>query len=627
MKRSSAFSSLGEYAGEWRFKLLLALLCCLLTGCGMWKQSLARQIEQLSQQTFHRVEFYRLNLESLLARNASLPRVIAVEERLKTLLKNPEDEHARKEANHYLMHIAGSADLDATYLMDWKGLALAASNHLSPAASFAGHNYSFRPYFIDAMSKGLGIFYGVGATTGHPGYFITEPVEENGEKIGAVTVKLSLENFETAMIRSGDTVFLADAHGIVFLSSARQWKYHSLTPLDEEARGRIAASRQYGNWRIAPLGFVLPTQNRPRIVRLALPDDEPQDYLVQSVETGPLGWRTMLLAETRQERQNALLAGIAAGLTMAVLLLTVIYFRLHIQRYNERRQAEAALRQAHDELEKRIGERTAALRAANASLEEKIATLKTAESILRETRDSAVQAGKLAVLGQMAAGIGHEVNQPLTALHTFADNAALLLERGELDEVRGNLGTIKQMAARISFLVSEIKRFARKPPQEKQAVRIAEVVDQALLLVESKRRQIGARIVVEVPCEAQALAEPQRLEQVLVNLLLNALDVVAEADEKRIVVSARAGASRTRILVRDSGPGIAEDILPQLFEPFFTTKAAGRGLGLGLSISRMIVAELGGDLDVRNHESGGAAFIVRLLSVQESGDRDQESDG
>jgi two-component system C4-dicarboxylate transport sensor histidine kinase DctB len=611
----SSFSSIRESAGGWRFRLSLALVCCLLSAWGVWKQTLTRQIDPLSQQTFHRAEFYRLNLESLLARNASLPRVIAVEERLKTLLKSPEDEHARKEANRYLTNIANSADLSATYLMDGKGLTLAASNHLSPTASFVGHNYSFRPYFIDAMKKGLGLFYGVGATTGQPGYFITAPVEENGEKIGAVTVKLSLEDFETAMIRSGDTVFLTDEHGIVFLSSARPWKYHGLMPLADEVRNRIAASRQYGDWRIAPLGIALPEKKHPQLVRLALPDGEARDYLVQSVKTGPLGWRIMLLAETRQEQQKALLTGMAAGLTMAVLLLTVIYFRLHIQRYNERRQAEAALRQAHDELEKRIGERTAELCAANVSLEEKIETLKTAESILRQTRDAAVQAGKLAALGQMAAGIGHEVNQPLTALHTFADNATLLLERGDVDEVRGNLGMIKQMATRISFLVSEVKRFARKPPQEKQAVRVATVVDQALMLVEARRRRAGARIVVDTPDDVEALAEPQRLEQVLVNLLLNALDVVAEAgeaDEKRVVVSVHSVERRVHILVRDNGPGIAEDILPRVFEPFFTTKPAGRGLGLGLTISRMIVAELGGDLDVRNHEAGGAAFIVRL---------------
>ncbi|MDR0577191.1 MAG: GHKL domain-containing protein [Candidatus Accumulibacter sp.] len=606
------FLPIGEYARGWRPHLLLAAICCLLSGWVAWRATLTRQIEQLGRQTLHRAEFYRFNLESLLARNASLPRVITMEGRLKDLLKNPEEERARSEANDYLMNVANSADLNATYLMDRKGLTLAASNHRL-ASSFVGHNYSFRPYYIDAMLKGLGIFYGVGATTGYPGYFITGPVEDQGERIGAVTVKISLEDFEMAMIRSGDKVFLTDAHGIIFLASVREWKYHSLMPLGDEVRGRISASRQYGDWRIDPLGIALPLRNEPQLVRLALPGDMPQDYLVQSVKTGPLGWWVVLLAETRREQQNAWLAGIAAGLTMAVVLLAAIHFRLRSLRHDERRQAAAALRRAHDELERRIAERTADLRAANASLEEKIETLKTTESILQETRDAAVQAGKLAVLGQMAAGIGHEVNQPLTALHALTDNATLLLEHGQLGEVRENLGAIKQMATRIGLLVSKVKHFARKPSQEKQAARVADVMDQALMLVEIRRKRAEARIDVQgIPGDLRVIADPQRLEQVFVNLLLNALDAVSGTAARCVSVAAARSGGRVRIAVRDSGPGIAEAALPRLFEPFFTTKEAGQGLGLGLAISRMIAAELGGDLEARNHEDGGAEFTVIL---------------
>ena len=151
------------------------------------------------------------------------------------------------------------------------------------------------------------------------------------------------------------------------------------------------------------------------------------------------------------------MAGVAAGFAVAFALSVLTYLRLNAKRFSERRQAEAALRQAHHELEQRIAERTADLQATNVSLGDKIDVLKTTESILRETRDQAVQAGKLAVLGQMAAGISHEINQPLTALHTFTDNAVDLLDRGRLDEVRQNLEFIKQMAVRMGHLVGEVK--------------------------------------------------------------------------------------------------------------------------------------------------------------------------
>lgn len=592
--------------------LLLAALVCVLAGWGVREIVLVRQLDLLAQQSRHHVEFYRMSLDSLLARNESLPRVIALEGGLKALLRNPADKKLLEAANNYLLDVKNGADINAAYLMDRNGLTLAASNFQSPG-SYVGHNYGYRPYFQAAMQGRLGSFFGVGATTGEPGFFLAAPIENGGSAIGTVIVKISLENFESALVRSGDPVLLVDANGVVFLASVPELKYHFLMPLEPGILQQIGLSRQYDNQHLRPLGMSVRLQGEPQRIRTELPGKPAQDYLVQSVRTGSLGWSIVLLAQTRQERQNALLAGVAAGFAVAFVLSSVIFFRLNIKRYNERRQAEAALRQAHADLEKRIAERTADLTATNASLEEKIGALKTTETILRETRDSAVQAGKLAVLGQMAAGISHELNQPLTALHTFADNAVDLLERHDVAEVRENLGLIRQMAVRMGRIVGEIKSFTRKPPLERRPVEVAGVVLQALMLVDARRRQAEVQIDTQgVPGELRVWADPQRLEQVLVNLLLNALDAVAESAEKRIGVSANRAKGRVRIVVRDSGGGIAEAALPHLFEPFYTTKSAGQGLGLGLAISRMIVNELGGSLDARNGDAGGAEFTVEL---------------
>lgn len=593
-------------------RLLLALVVCVLAGWGAREAVLVRQLDLLAQQSRHHVEFYRTSLESLLSRNESLPRVIAMEDRLRALLDNPADRKAQDAANRYLLDVKNGADINAVYLMDRNGLTLAASNFQS-AGSYVGHNYGYRPYFHAAMRGGLGRFYGVGATTGEPGYFLAAPIAGRDGAIGTVVVKISLENFESALVRNGDPVLLVDANGVVFLASVPELKYHFLMPLEAGILQQIGLSRQYDNQHLRPLGLSLRLQDEAQAIRAELPGRAPDAYLTQSVKTGPLGWSVVLLSQTRQERQSALLAGVAAGFAVAFAMSVVFFFRLNIKRYNERRQAEAALRQAHADLEKRIAERTADLTATNLSLEEKIGALKTTETILRETRDSAVQAGKLAVLGQMAAGISHELNQPLTALHTFADNAVDLLERGDVAEVRENLGLIRQMAVRMGRIVGEIKSFTRKPPLERRPVEVAGLVVQALMLVEARRRHVGAQIDTQgVPADMRVRADPQRLEQVLVNLLLNALDAVTEAPEKRIGVSASRVDGRVRIVVRDSGGGIAEAALPHLFEPFFTTKSAGQGLGLGLAISRMIASELGGSLDARNGDAGGAEFTVEL---------------
>jgi len=594
------------------FRFLAAVATCILVGLAVRSAVLDRQLDSLRLQARHHTEFYRLSLESLLSRNESLPRIIAMEPRLKALLQNPGGDEARHAANRYLLDVKNGADINSAFLIDKNGFTLAASNYLQPG-SYVGNNYAFRPYFKDAMKGKLGSFYGIGATTGDPGYFLAAPIEDKEERIGAVTVKISLDDFESALVKSGDTVLLVDAFGVIFLASVPDWKYRSLNQLGPEALLQLSSSRQYNKRILQPLDMKLRLQDDSHVVRVALPHAPVQDFLVQSEKIGPLGWSIVLLADTKQERQNALLAGIAAGFAIAFLLSTVIYLQLNVRRYKERRQAEAALRQAHRELEQRIADRTADLRSTNFSLEEKIEALKTTERILHETRDNAVQAGKLAVLGQMAAGISHEVNQPLTALHAFTDNAVNLLERGRLEDVRENLGFIKQMAARMGHIVGEIKTFSRKPPLERQKLHISDAIDQAIMLVEPRRRQIDARIdVQEFSGDIQVWADLQRLEQVLVNLLRNGLDAVTDAAEKLISVAVSCKDSQVIIAIHDSGPGIPEDVFSHLFEPFFTTKTVGQGLGLGLAISRMIISELGGRLDAGNHASGGAVFTVVL---------------
>jgi len=328
---------------------------------------------------------------------------------------------------------------------------------------------------------------------------------------------------------------------------------------------------------------------------------------------GHLGWHLMLLKDTRQERQAALLAGIAAAFAAAFLLSLATYGRLNRKRFRERREAEATLRRVHEDLERRIAERTSHLVDTNASLEDRVEALKRTEAILRETRDDAIQAGKLAVLGQMSAGISHEINQPLTALHTFTDNAAALLERGRWPEVKENLDLIRQMADRMEHIVREIKTFARRSSAEFRSTPVDAAIHQSLMLVEPRRRQLGVEIAIApVPPGLMVLVDPLRFEQVLVNLLRNALDATADRAERRIVLEAAEVPEGVQIRVRDSGAGLPPEVLARLFDPFFTTKPVGQGLGLGLAISRMIMEELGGRIEARNAGEGGAEFILLL---------------
>ena len=294
-------------------------------------------------------------------------------------------------------------------------------------------------------------------------------------------------------------------------------------------------------------------------------------------------------------------------------ILIAVFFHLSTRRYKERRMAELALRKAHQDLEQRIAERTAELVATNSALLEKIEELKTTEKILRESRDNAVQAGKLTVLGQMSAGVSHEINQPLTAIHTFTDNAVNFLELGRVPEALENLGIISHMTDRIGSIVAEIKTFSRKAPAEKQATSIINTINHAVMLVEPQRCQLDATLDVQPFQETlQVWADVVRFEQVLVNLFRNSLDAVSGRSDKQVRVTIMRHEPEIHIIIGDTGPGIAEEVFPHLFEAFVTTKSSGQGLGLGLAISHMIITELGGKLTARNLEAGGAEFTIVL---------------
>ncbi|WP_296223782.1 sensor histidine kinase [Ralstonia sp. UBA689] len=619
----------------WRLAVALAMAaCCAAAGWGAYAIALQRYVATRAEEAGQRTTFYAQNLRSTLARYESLPRLAALEHVLHVALQeDPQagDAVTRRAANAYLKEVQAATDLAAAHLINSTGLTIAASNWDLPT-SFVGQNYAFRPYFAEAMREGLGRFYGVGNTTGETGYFVAAPVREDNKPIGVVVVKVNLDAFEATLSRSGDTVLLVDRHGVIFLSSVPEWKYRTLGTLSAEQQAALDATRQYAPHTLTPLGMndgqaggvPFSADQPPQTVRVALHGKSVSTLRVQYRPVGLLGWQVAVLIDPRDEQRTALVAGASAAFAMALIFAVLVALRLRTRRREEQRRARDALREVQRDLEARIAQRTAELTSANAALATKVEALDAAQRILRETRDAAVQAGKLAVLGQMAAGITHELNQPLTALTTLSDNANQLAERGRIDEVRGNLTHISQLANRMGRIVSHIKAFSRKGAsgdEARTAVSVDEAIRQALMLVETRRRQVGVTVVTApVPADLAVWANAVRLEQVLVNLIRNAIDAMADVPQPAsaaVRVSVEPTEKWVRITVRDCGPGIPADVLPRLFEPFFTTKDDGQGLGLGLAISLAIIEDFGGRLEGRNAEhdvggAGGAEFVIEL---------------
>jgi two-component system C4-dicarboxylate transport sensor histidine kinase DctB len=249
-------------------------------------------------------------------------------------------------------------------------------------------------------------------------------------------------------------------------------------------------------------------------------------------------------------------------------------------------------------------------------LKAEVAERRHAEAELKSTLQELVQAGKMAALGQMATSITHELNQPLAALRTLSDNALVYMQRGESDQAQGNLRVIGELTERMGKITSQLKRFARKSPSYLEPVAVAPAISNALFLLDARIRGGAVRLQREEGAgQVWVIAESNRLEQVLINLLSNALDAMAACADPVLTVAVTLEDDAVSIRVRDNGPGLTPQARQHLFEPFFTTKDQGAGLGLGLTISFSIVGEFGGTLSALDVPGGGAEFVIRLKSV------------
>jgi two-component system C4-dicarboxylate transport sensor histidine kinase DctB len=578
-----------------------ALLCALA-----WQFSQQRAGAALAAKAERHAAALAADLGQALEKYETLPFVISLQAEVLQGLQQPNDAARIQALNQYLAEVQQRAQVAAAYVIDHDGMTLAASNWREPQ-TFVGNNYAFRPYARDALAGGVGRFYGIGATTSQPGYFLAHPVSDpatpHGRPLGAVVLKINLDGFERTWAANDEPAALVDAAGVAFLSSQPAWKYRSLLPLSEAAHRRIAETQQYVGQRIEPLpatATALRTVARP---------------------VGPLGWRLMLFIDDAPARQAARGSVWGTALLMLAAGLGVWAWtqrRAHARSLDAARQA---LNEASTLLEQRIADRTAELLRANRDLAERYAELQSAEGLLRRTQDELVQAGKLGMLGQMAAGMTHELNQPLTAVKAFADNAVAFLDQDDAPSVRENLRHISDACSRMGRLIGQLKGFARRSggaaDEGVGPVDLAVSIRNAALLLESDYRQQSATLAITAVSSARVVGDAVRIEQVLVNLLKNALDAVAGCDKRRVhlVLSVEdwtgGAAPEAVITITDTGPGIAPQARGRLFEPFFTTKPSGQGLGLGLAISSSIVEAMGGRLEAAD-AAGGAQFTLRL---------------
>ena len=595
------------------FRIVASLLLLITLGLswvlGGWAGY--RQVEQESLEESFR---YRQLVANELNRYLPIPELMAEHPLMERALLNPADPLVILQANREMQRMATIVGSSDVYLMDTSGLTIAANNYLQED-SFVGSNYSFRPYFSEAVATGDSVIYfALGLMSGVRGLYFSHPIRsDRGRILGVIAVKVLVHELESQWHRpaslSEAQMVVLDGAGISFLASRPAWLYRDFSAnrqgeLSLETRQRYP-DRELRPMEIERMGLPWGLSESSAKIRIRSPEGG-QDYLAVRTPLPRLDWTLQVMVSTAPVLWTRL-AFLVGGLAIYLgILLAWLYLR---ERY--RREAELALR--GEQLERRVAERTRDLEPSNQQLLAEIRERELTQTELRETQQELIQAAKLAVLGQMSAGLNHEMNQPLTAIQTYARNSRRFLEKGAEDMVDANLSEIIALCDKMAELTRQFKVFARKSEGPPAVVDLRQSVDASLKIIMAQKSSGDIdfrwnRPEFPVMCHGDLI----RIEQVMVNLIANAVQAVEESDHPQVHIDIEEADDCWKCLVRDNGPGLQGNT-EQIFEPFFTTKSVKQGLGLGLSISRQIVDALGGSLTGRNRREGpGAEFVVTL---------------
>lgn len=553
---------------------------------------------------------------------------MATDERLVNFFLHPGSRERAEVLNQYLETVNSISDAADTYLMDREGLTIAASNWQAERP-FVGRNFSYRPYFQQAMRGHLGRYFALGTTSSRRGYYFAYPVRNTREIVGAVVIKINIDSVEKNWGHEEEIFLVTDPDGVIFLTTKPEWRFHSLTPLTKEVKERIIKSKRYPHAPLASLYIETKGEKSVDYRLVSLRENgENRTFLQQTLAMDHAGWQVHVLSETGTVFDGVI--RILLAIIAFVGLLGSAFFMVwqRQQRVRERilheEQTREMLQVANTGLEQRVNERTRELTTANVLLRREIEERRNTEEKLCLARSELVHTAKLATIGQMATGINHELNQPLAAIRAYADNGRKFLQKGRIEDALWNFDQIGELIERMARIGSQLKIFSRKTRGNLTSLPLYGIVDGALEIINPLLQKTGVKIKVMIsPDELTVQANSVLLQQALVNLISNSIAALQQQSEKEIKIQAGIEQGHICIKVIDNGPGIQGD-REKIFDPFYTTKPAGQGLGLGLTITRRIIEEMEGTITIQSDKQGTSALVTlkkgattRSLHVEE----------
>ncbi len=609
--RDNEFLAIRSVSG-WATTLALMVLMLFWISTVTYQKGLTA----LSEEGVIRLELFVTYLRGVLTKYESLPELLARDKQLVNFLLNPGGRDRIEALNKYLETINEISNTADTYLMDRDGLTIAASNW-QEEHPFVGRNFSYRPYFQQAMRGHLGRYFALGTTSIKRGYYFAYPVRRAREILGAVVIKINIDTVENKWGYHDETFLVTDPDNVIFITTNADWRFKTLGELDTKAIDLIKKSRRYpiSDLETLPLQAVKDYEFG-RVINIKRPDGASRTYLQQSHSMEEAGWNVRIMTDIQPLRRKIVEVNflVGAGILFSYSLLAL--WRQRQKRLAELKrledQSRRVLQELNEKLETRVNERTIELVETNKQLLKEIQERKSTEEALKRTRSELVHAAKMATLGQMSAGINHELNQPLAAIRSYADNARQLLSKDRLEEAKWTMSQIGELTDRMAQLGVQLKEFSRKSSDDLEVVPLHGVIDGALeiLFPAIKKNDVTLNVHLQ-PEGIELLANQVLLQQVMVNLLGNAIQAIEGCLTRKIDLHAYEDNDFAVIEVKDSGPGIPVEYLQNVFDPFYTTKPSGRGLGLGLTITERILKEMGGDIRAETSPDG-ALFIISL---------------
>ncbi|NBQ27559.1 MAG: sensor histidine kinase [Rhodobacteraceae bacterium] len=568
-------------SSNWRARLVSGVL--LVVAFATLYLTNAILTERFTQSTANRAELrlalYGSNLQSELQRNSIVPQLLARDPSLISALNSNDFTQTSQRLISFVDEI-GAASLS---LLDRDGRTVASTERVNISKS-----HREKGYFIDAVRSANTVFRVVEKETGGFGFYYSRRVDDQGQVIGVILVEVDLQKFERAWAGISEAVFVTNSEGIITLSTEPKWRGMSedqAIALQSPESALDRALRMTTDWGDSPFNAYVAGQAVMRIQgRIPF-----------------RGWQitTFTAYSSVRERVNAILA--FEIMIFAVLFAVGFY-------YTSRRNASKVIFFQRESL---------ALRDLNARLHREIAERERMEKTLQVAEQSLAQSSKLAALGEMAAAVSHELNQPLAAMKTYLAGAGLLLRRNRPDEAMVAFQRMDDLVERMGAITRQLKSHARKGAEKFSPIDIAAALDSSISMMDPQFRLSKIKLTKILPDEdVFVMGDRMRLEQVLINLLRNAHDAVKNETHPEIEIILNRGNVVT-LSVRDNGHGISD--LENLFEPFQTTKAPGDGVGLGLAISSGIIKDLGGRLTARNAENGGAVFVIEMPIFNQHG--------